>query len=143
MHVSTNDQLELIPEKFRIPDPLWERMQPLLPRKKPSRKGGRPREDDRKMMTGIFYVLRTGIQWKALPRCLGAASTVHRRFQEWVKAGFFRKLWASGLTEYDEKVGLDWEWQSADGAMTKAPLGGEKRAPTRRTGPNRARSAAC
>lgn len=136
------DQLEPVPEKFRIPDPLWERIEPILPREKPKPKGGRPREDDRKMMTAIFYVLRTGIQWKALPRCLGAASTVHDRYQEWEAAGVFKKLWVDALTVYDKEVGLEWEWQSMDGAMTKAPLGGEKRAQTPRTGASRARSAA-
>ena len=73
----------------------------------------------------IFYVLRTGLQWKALPRSLGAASTVHDRFQAWGKAGLFERLWATGLLEYNTEVGLDFEWQSLDGCSTKAPLGGE------------------
>ncbi len=81
-------------------------------------------------MTAIFYVLRTGCQWKALPRSLGAPSTVHDRFQEWREAGVFEKMWKEGLLEYDKKIGLDWEWQAMDGAITKAPLGGEG------TGPN-------
>lgn len=87
---------------------------------------GRPRMDDYKAMTAIFYILRTGCQWKALPRSLGAASTVHDRFQEWVKAGVFEDLWQDGVLEYEERKGLDWLWQAMDGAMTKAPLGGEK-----------------
>jgi putative transposase len=77
------------------------------------------------MMTAIFYILRTGCQWKALPRSLGAPSTVHDRFQEWREAGLFEKMWKAGLMEYDDKKGIEWEWQSMDGAMTKAPLGGE------------------
>lgn len=82
------------------------------------------------MFAAVFYVLTTGIQWKALPRCLGAGSTVHDRFREWAAAGVFEQLWATGLLEFDASVGLDWTWQSIDGAMTKAPLGGEA------TGPN-------
>lgn len=82
--------------------------------------------DDRKAMSAIFYVLRTGIQWKALPRSLGAASTIHDRFSEWQHASVFRRMWIDGLQEYDESVGIDWEWQSMDGIMTKAPLGGKK-----------------
>jgi len=78
------------------------------------------------MMTAIFYVLRTGCQWKALPRSMGAASTVHDRFQEWGAAGVFARMWEAGLLEYDELKGLDWEWQAMDGAMTKAPLGGKR-----------------
>jgi len=77
------------------------------------------------MMSAIFYVLRTGCQWKALPRSLGAPSTVHDRFQEWREAGLFEKMWIVGLMEYDKEKGIEWEWQSMDGAMTKAPLGGE------------------
>jgi putative transposase len=71
-------------------------------------------------------VLRTGCQWKALPRCLGAASTVHDRFQEWVEAGVFLRLWEEGLKQYAEEVGIEWEWNSMDGAMVKAPLGGKE-----------------
>jgi len=82
--------------------------------------------DDRKPMTAIFCVLRTGCQWKALPRSLGAPSTVYDRFQKWRKASVFEKLWRAGLLEYDAKIGLDWEWQSMDGAITKAPLGGKR-----------------
>lgn len=82
------------------------------------------------MFAPIYYVLRTGTQWKALPRCLCTGSAAHRRFQEWAEAGVFEHLWATGLLEFDASVGLDWTWQSLDGAMTKAPLGGEA------TGPN-------
>ncbi len=81
-------------------------------------------------MEGIFYLTRTGGQWRSLPRHFGAPSTVHARFQEWTVAGVFQRLWARALLEYDAKTGLGWAWQSMDGTMTKAPLGGE------RTGPN-------
>jgi putative transposase len=63
--------------------------------------------DDRKAMTAIFYVLRTGCQWNALPRTLGASSTVHDRFQEWQRAGLFEALWKAGLIEYDIKKKLN------------------------------------
>ena len=109
-----------------LPDELWQRMQPLLPRYQRSSKGGRPRVDSRNIANGIFYVLRTGCQWKAMPREYGAASTVHRYFQQWTMAGVFRKLWKQSLLEYDELKGIQWQWQSVDGAMTKSPLGGEK-----------------
>ena len=79
---------------------------------------------DRQAFEAIIYVLRTGIQWKALPRELGASSTVHDRFGEWERAGFFQALWQAGLSAYDEAAGIDWTWQAADGAMTKAPFGG-------------------
>ena len=95
-----------IDERYQIPDELWKRMQVLIPpppRKKNKDRPGRPRMDDRKAMNAIFYILRTGMQWKALPRSLGAASTVHDRFQYWLKAGVFERLWKERLIEYDEK----------------------------------------
>ena len=70
----------------------------------------------------MIYVLRTGIQWNALPKELGASSTVHDRFQEWEKQHFFQVLWQAGLAEYDEVQGIEWEWQSVDGAMSDPPL---------------------
>jgi putative transposase len=57
---------------------------------------------------------------------LCAHSTAHDRFQEWVEAGVFLKLWQAGVERFDDLRGIDWEWLAMDGAMTKAPLGGEK-----------------
>lgn len=133
MHAS-----EAVDEKYLLSDEQWERVQPLLPVVKPSRKGGRPREDDRKMMNAICYLLKTGMQWNALPRVLGASTTVHDRLNEWKNAGVFERLWAQSLGEFDQRVGIEWTWQAMDSAMTKAPLGGEKRDRTRPTGRRKA-----
>lgn len=108
---------------WTVSDEFWEKVEPLVPPAPSRAKGGRTRMDDRKAFAAIVYVLRTGIQWNALPRELGASSTVHDRFQEWERAGFFEELWRAGLAEYDEMEGIEWEWQAIDGAMTKAPLG--------------------
>ena len=115
-----------IARKYQISDELWERLKLLLPLPKEKKKDGRPRIDDRKVMNAIFYALRTGCQWNAIPRTLGASSTVHDRFQEWMNDGLFERFWKAGLAEYDEIKGIDWEWQAVDGAMTKAPLGGKR-----------------
>ena len=115
-----------VADNWRIPEAMWQRIEPLLTAEVPKPKGGRPRVSARECMDGIFYVLRTGCQWKALPQCFGAASTVHDRFQELRAAGVFERLWQEGLLEYDTQHGLDWEWQAMDGAMTKAPLGGKR-----------------
>ena len=109
-----------------LPDKLWGRMEKLLPRYSSNPKGGRPRADLRKVANGIFYVLRTGCQWNAVPREFGSGSTLHRYFQAWTSLGVFRRLWKACLVEYDELKGIQWNWQSVDGAMTKSPLGGEK-----------------
>lgn len=111
---------------WRLPDALWERMEALLPKYPVSPKGGRPRLPLRQIADGIFYVLRTGCQWKAAPREYGSGSTLHSYFQEWTRLGIFRKLWKKALLEYDQLRGIQWQWQSMDGAMTKSPLGGEK-----------------
>jgi putative transposase len=82
-------------------------------------------------MDAVLLVLRTGMQWNALDATgVCNSSTAHRRFQEWERAGVFHEIWRRGLLDYDEQVGIDWSWLAADGAMTKAPLGGPK------TGPN-------
>ena len=106
------------------PESLWLAVEPLLPEGKKGNRG-RPPACNRKMFFAIYYVLRTAIQWKALPQCLGAASTVHDRFEQWVKAGVFQHLWESGLLQLHVERKLNWEFQSLDGCSTKAPLGGE------------------
>jgi putative transposase len=114
---------------FRVSDELWAVLEPVLPRPvNPHRFGGaKPRTPDRQCADAIFYVLRTGCQWKALEATeLCPHSTAHDRFQEWVAAGVFRKLWKAGVEQFDDLKGLDWRWLSRDGAMSKAPLGGEK-----------------
>ena len=108
---------------WELSDTVWERAEPLLPAQKPHLKGGRPPRDNRQMLGAILYVLRTGLQWNALPREIGASTTVYDRFRAWERAGVFARLWAAGLGEFDELVGIDWEWQSLDGVMTKAPFG--------------------
>ncbi len=114
---------------FRISDELWAVMEPLLPKHVNTHRfgGGRPRVADRRCADAIFYVLRTGGQWAALNETeLCAKSTAHDRFSSWVEEGVFVKLWQAGLERFDELKGIDWSWLSMDGAMTKAPLGGEK-----------------
>jgi putative transposase len=74
------------------------------------------------VFAAVVYVLRTGIQWNALPREFGAPSTVYDRFRWWESQGFFQRLWQAGLAEYDELAGIGWDWQSVDGSTVKAPF---------------------
>lgn len=119
---------------WEVSDQLWEQVAPLIPKKRRNRYkkykrksgGGRKAIDQRQVFSGIVYVLRTGIQWKATPKeKFGSASAIHRYFQEWMRAGFFQKLWKKGLHLYDEMEGIAWTWQSIDGATVKAPLAQE------------------
>ncbi len=139
-------------QEFKISDALWEQIEPLIPvRAKPVHPLGchRGRTPDRKVLDGIFYVLRTGCQWKALDQTdLCKGSNAHDRFQEWEQEGFSARLWEAALCDYDEIKGLDWEWLALDGAMTKAPAKGsvgrgEKAVPIRATAPKAARKEAC
>ncbi len=126
---------------WRLPDELWGELQPLLPPEKPPGTPGRPVVPFRHVIDGILYILRTGCQWKALPREYGSGSTCHRRFQAWVQTGVFEKLWTVLLLRYDELRGIQWTWQSLDSAMVKAPLGGRRQARIRRIGASAAPSA--
>ena len=117
-------------EAWTISAEFWEAIKGEIPKKErdPAKEyknapgQGRKPMPARKVLEGMFYVLRTCCQWKALPREYGSGSTVHRRFQEWLAAGFFEKIWSKGLEQYDELEGIGWEWQSLDGCMVKAPL---------------------
>lgn len=72
-----------------------------------------------------------------------SGSTAHDRFQEWVADGVFYRIWQQGLLTYDEFQGIDWPWLSADGAQTKASLGGKKRGPARRIASSEGPNVAC
>ena len=115
--------------QYRISDELWEKIEPLLPKRENTHPfgGGRPPRPDRDCMDAFVFVLRTGSQWNALNETtICPSSTAHDRFQQWADAGVFWRFWQEGIVEYDEFKGIDWEWLSGDGCQTKAPLGGEK-----------------
>jgi len=138
------------PTIWRVDDELWARLGPLLAVDKPRKKPGRPRGDDRRIFDGLIWLARTGSRWKALPPEYGPKSTAHARLQEWVAHGCLGRAWAVLLSEYDSEIGIEWEWQAADGRIVKAPLGkrglpASRRRPgaTRPTGGNAARSGTC
>jgi putative transposase len=120
---------------WELSDSFWERIKALLPEEKSRYRGrgkgrrhigGRPAAERRRVVAGILYVLRTGCQWNAAPReVYGSGKTLHRYFQRWAQGGLFERMWKAGLEEYDELVGLRLKWQAVDGAITKAPLGGD------------------
>jgi putative transposase len=138
------------PTIWEVDDALWAALRPLLVIAKPRKKSGRPRADDRPIFNGLIWLARTGAQWERLPRRFGPKSTAHARLQEWVAHDGLARAWALLLERYDGEIGLQWEWQAADGCIVKAPLGTKgsparprRRAATRPTAANAAPSATC
>jgi putative transposase len=113
---------------FQVPDELWEAVKQFLP-PQPERVGlGRPRADDRAALNGIWYVLWTGCQWKAIHKnWFGVSSSViHERFQTWREQGIFGDVLCKMVLYYQTEREIGWEWQSIDSKSCPAPLGGEE-----------------
>ena len=108
----------------RIPDELWDEIKKVMPKEKSSKTVGRPIIPYRKVLDGILYILRTGCQWKMLPKEHSSGSTCHRRFQEWNGMDIFKNIWIKLVKIYDEMIGINWAWQSIDSISIKSPLGG-------------------
>jgi len=119
-----------------VSDELWKVIKPLLPPEPPKPKGGRPRLSDRVALTGILFVLRSGIPWEMLPQEMGCGSgmTCWRRLHEWQAAGVWEKLHRLLLDRLREADQIDWSRAVVDSASVRAVLGGRKRAPTPRIG---------
>src|SRR4249920_3334261 len=103
-----NDRIKYVPTVKRIPDELWDEIRFILTSEKPANTIGRPAVAFRKVLDGIMYVLRTGCQWKMLPKEYGSGSTCHRRFQQWNKQDVFKKTWVRLLKIYDQIIGINW-----------------------------------
>lgn len=97
---------------WRLTDEVWERIEPLLPVRKPHPLGcHNPRVADRDAMNAILFLLRTGCQWNALDATgICSCSSAYRRFREWTETGVFEAFWRQGLIEYDGLEGIDWSW---------------------------------
>jgi putative transposase len=93
---------------LKVPGKLWDEIKNILPKEKPSKTIGRPIVPYRKVFDGILYILRTGCQWKMLPKEYGSGSTCHRRFQEWNRLDVFKKTWVKLLKIYDYTIGINW-----------------------------------
>ena len=126
-----------------VPDDLWAVIEPLLPPEPEKPKGGRPRASDRSALAGIILVLRTGMQWKHLPRsevgCSGKTSW--RRLGVWQAVGVWAALHRVMLERLQEADALDWSRAALDSASLPAKKGAPRRVRTRRTGVSRAPSA--
>src|SRR5213082_2791804 len=93
-----------------VPEALWAVVAPLLPPERPKPKGGRPPVADRQALTGILFVLKTGIQWEDLPQEMGCGCgmTCWRRLRDWHQAGVWQKLHETLLAELHAADKIDW-----------------------------------
>jgi transposase len=129
--------------KELVSDELWEIVEPLLPEEPPKPKGGRPRLDDRAALTGILFVLKSGIPWEMLPQEMGCGSgvTCWRRLKEWQEAGVWERLLSVLLDRLGGDDQIEWERASLDSAIIPAKRGAQRPQRIRRIRGNRARSA--
>lgn len=124
-----------------VDDALWNMIRPLLPLKpRRFRFPGRKRLDDRKVLTGILFVLRSGIPWEMLPQEMGCGSgmTCWRRLRDWQRAGVWQKLHEAMLAKLREADAIDWSRAVVDSASVRAVLGGRKPDRILRIGANQA-----
>src|SRR2546425_522494 len=112
--------------KSLIPDELWEVIEPLLPPEPPKPKGGRPRIPNRAALTGIVFVLKSGLQWELLPQEMGCGSgmTCWRRLRDWQRRGVWKKLLHALLQRVGQEKGIDWEHCCVDSQSFRAVFGG-------------------
>jgi putative transposase len=113
---------------FQVPRPLWRKIKKVLPKPPKHHGPGRPRADNRAVLNGIWYVLWTGCQWKAVHKSwFGVcSSTLHERFQTWQRQGVFAQIMRIMVKFYAKQRTIKWKWQSIDSKSCPAPLGGEQ-----------------
>ena len=129
--------------KELVSDELWEVIEPLLPPEAPKPQGGRPRVEDRAALSGIIFVLKSGIPWEMLPQEMGCGSgvTCWRRLREWQEAGLWERLHQVLLDRLGQADQIEWERACLDSASIPAKRGATKSARIRRIKQKRARSA--
>ena len=118
---------ESIMAKPLLPDELWEIIEPILPQWTPSPKGGKPRLDDRKALTGILFVLKTGLPWEDLPQEMGCGCgmTCWRRLRDWQADGTWHKIHKVLLDRLRGADQIDWARGVVDSSFVRAAYGGE------------------
>lgn len=128
--------------KRLVSDQLWNAIAPLLPPGPPKPKGGRPPVSNHAALTGIIFVLKSGIPWEMLPQEMGCGSgmTCWRRLRDWQSADVWGRLHRALLNRLGGADQIDWSRASLDSASIRAKKGANKADRTRRIAANRARS---
>jgi len=112
-----------------LTDEQWEQIEPLLPPLPAHPKGGRPWCDNRRVLEGILWILKTGARWCDLPEQYPSPSTCWRRLQRWEEEGVWLEIWRTFLAELDERRRLHWEESFADASFAPAKEGALPSAP--------------
>jgi transposase len=125
-----------------VSDTLWAVIEPLLPPEPPRPKGGRPRVPDRAALTGVLFVLRSGIPWEMLPQEMGCGSgmTCWRRLRDWQQAGVWDKLQRVLLDRLGRRNAIDFRRAALDSASVAAKRGARRQVLTQRIAARRVRS---
>ena len=125
-----------------LSDTLWAVVKPLLPSEPSKPKGGRPRVPDRAALTGILFVLQSGIPWEMLPQEMGCGSgmTCWRRLRDWQQAGVWDRLQRVLLDRLGRRNAIDFRRAALDSASVAAKRGARKQGRTRRIGASPGRS---
>ena len=128
--------------KLLVSDDLWAHIAPLLPPVRPRPKGGRPSVPHRAALTGILFVLKTGMPWEDLPAEMGCGCgmTCWRRLHEWHQHGVWANLHRVLLERLEATGQLDWSRAALDSTSVPAKKGGLQRGRTRRIAASLARS---
>ena len=104
-----------------LSDEQWKKIEPLLPKR---RSRGRPWSDNRRVLEGILWILKTGARWRVLPKEYPSASTCWRRLRDWEEQDLWLKIWRVFLSELDARKKLDWSQCFIDGSFAPAKKGG-------------------
>ena len=106
-----------------LTDAQWEQIRPLLPKVPKHPRGGRPRADDRRVLEGILWMLRSGARWQDLPEEFPSPATCWRRLRDWEEQGVWLDIWRAFVSELNERGQLDWSESFLDGSFAPAKKG--------------------
>src|ERR1700751_3142768 len=109
-----------------LADAQWEKIRPLLPKRPRRSRGGRPPANDRKVLEGILWILRSGARWQDLPDEFPSPATCWRRLRDWEEQGVWLTIWRAFLAELNQREQLNWSESFLDGSFAPAKKGPRK-----------------